>query len=174
MARTRHKHLQQELRKKYPPSEPCACEICVQYCARPGWWSVEEAAHVIRAGYADRMMLEVSPEHTLAVISPAFKGNEKFFALELYAGNGCTFLENSRCQLFGTGLQPLECRFCHHTRVGLGPVCHADIEKDWDTPAGRSLVVEWLKMNELWKLRHLCQIAWLSELDTVWKEQVHG
>ena len=31
------------LEEKYPPSEPCACEICRAYCARPGWWTVEEA-----------------------------------------------------------------------------------------------------------------------------------
>jgi hypothetical protein len=39
----------------------------------------------------------------------------------------------------------LECRFCHHDRRGLGPKCHADLERDWKTPAGRALVDRWIK-----------------------------
>ena len=40
-----------ELLEKYPPSEPCSCDICVNYCLRPGWWTVDEAKNAIRAGY---------------------------------------------------------------------------------------------------------------------------
>ncbi len=129
--------------EKYPPSEPCACEICVGYCARPGWWTVEEAARALETGYANRMMLEIAPELTFGVLSPAFKGCERSFATNQFAKNGCTFLENNRCELFGTGHQPLECRFCHHERHGLGPKCHVDLEKDWKTPAGQTLVEKW-------------------------------
>ncbi len=131
--------------EKYPPSEPCACEICVGYCARPGWWTVEEAARALEAGYANHMMLEVAPELTLGVLSPAFKGCERSFATNQFAKNGCTFLENNLCELFGTGHQPLECRFCHHERHGLGPKCHADLEKDWKTPTGQTLVEKWIE-----------------------------
>jgi hypothetical protein len=45
----------------------------------------------------------------------------------------------------------LECRFCHHDRLGLGPKCHADIERGWNTPAGRELVVRWSKETGFWE-----------------------
>jgi len=133
------------LPEKYPPSEPCACEICLGYCARPGWWTVEEATRALEANYEDRMMLEVAPELTFGVLSPAFKGCEKNFATNQFAKDGCNFLKDDRCELYGTGHQPLECRFCHHERRGLGPKCHADLEKDWKTPAGQALVEKWIK-----------------------------
>lgn len=138
------------LHKKYPPSEPCSCEICLAYCKRPGWWTVDEASRAIDAGYADRMMLEMAPERTFGVLSPAFKGCEVNFALADFAENWCTFLKNNRCELFSTRHQPLECRFCHHTRPGQGVLCHSDIEKDWNTSAGRALVVRWSKITGFW------------------------
>lgn len=131
--------------EKYPPSEPCTCEVCLGYCARPGWWTVEQAAHALDAGIGGRMMLEIAPELTFGVLSPAFKGCERSVATNQFAKNGCTFLKNDRCELFGTGHQPLECRFCHHERHGSGPKCHADLEKDWHTPAGQVLVGKWLQ-----------------------------
>lgn len=134
---------QDKLIGKYPPSEPCSCDICLAYCRRPGWWTVEEAAKAITIGHANRMMLEISPELTFGVLSPAFKGNEGNIALQIFAGQGCTFLKDNRCELFGTGAQPLECRFCHHSRLGLGERCHRAIEKDWYTQEGQKLVIRW-------------------------------
>ena len=160
MSCTRHRQASKGLKEKYPPSEPCSCDVCLAYCSRPGWWTVTEAARAIKSGYADRMMLEISPEQTFGVVTPAFKGCEGFFAIEEYSHNGCTFLKNKRCELHGTGLLPLECAFCHHTRTGLGPECHAEIEKEWNTPAGQELVVRWMKSTGLWKNRHLCQVKW--------------
>lgn len=112
---------------------------------RPGWWTVEEAVQAIQAGYGHRMMLEISPEMTFGVLSPAFKGCEANYALQTYARNGCNFLKDGLCELHGTGHQPLECLFCHHLRKGLGQKCHQDIEKDWKTPAGRILIMNWIK-----------------------------
>jgi hypothetical protein len=106
---------------------------------------VEQATRALEAGYANRMMLEVAPELTFGVLSPAFKGCERSFATNEFAKNGCTFLKKNLCELFGTGHQPLECRFCHHERGGLGPKCHADLEKDWQTQAGQSLVEKWIQ-----------------------------
>lgn len=133
------------LKERYPPSEPCSCEICRSYCIRPGWWTVEEASQAIKAGYGNRMMLEISPEMTFGVLSPAFKGCGGKYALQGYAHNGCNFLKNGLCELHGTGYEPLECLYCHHLRKGLGRKCHADIEKDWRTPAGQSLVKSWIE-----------------------------
>jgi hypothetical protein len=124
--------------------------VCVSFCQRPGWWTVEEAGRAIQAGFAGRMMLEMAPEATFAVLSPAFKGCEGNFALEPCAANGCNFLKEGRCELHGTGVQPLECRFCHHNRSGQGPLCHADLEKDWNTPAGRALVNRWGQLTSFW------------------------
>jgi hypothetical protein len=134
------------LPEKYPFSEPCTCDICLSYCARPGWWTVEEATWALEAGYGNRMMVEIAPTLTFGVLSPAFKGCEKNFAINQFAKNGCNFLKDDRCELFGTDHQPLECRFCHHERRGLGPRCHADLEKDWRTPAGQALVEKWIRL----------------------------
>lgn len=142
MSRHRSKR-KQTLPERYPPSPPCSCDMCRSYCKRPGWWTVTEAEQAIEAGYASRMMLEMAPGFNFGVLSPAFKGCEVKFAYNEYAARGCTFLVDDKCELHGTGYQPLECRYCHHERPGLGPICHADIEKDWNTPAGRALVVKW-------------------------------
>jgi hypothetical protein len=139
------------LSEQYPPSPPCACETCLTYCQRPGWWTVEEAAAAIAAGHAGRMMLELSPDKRFGVLSPAFTGNEVDFALDRFKTRGCTFLHERRCELHGTGLQPLECRFCHHDRPGEGAGCHAAIEKDWDSDAGRALVTKWARMTGFWE-----------------------
>lgn len=138
------------LNEKYPPSEPCDCRICISYCTRPGWWTVTEASAAVQAGYGVRMMLEMSPELSFGVLSPAFKGCELSFAEEIYSSQGCTFFHDQRCELHGTSFQPMECRFCHHDRPGLGPRCHADIEKDWNTSAGRALVVRWSNLTGFW------------------------
>lgn len=137
------RHSNKLLARKYPPSKPCSCNTCVSYCKRPGWWTVEEARQALRAGYANRMMLEISPDRDFGVLSPAFKGNESYYALQLFSGNGCTFLKNNLCELFNSRFQPLECRFCHHEREGKGKECHFDLEKDWHTGEGQELVMQW-------------------------------
>jgi hypothetical protein len=143
------------LERRFPPSEPCSCKVCVDFCRRPGWWTVEQAAKALAAGYADRMMLEVAPERTFGVLSPAFKGNEGNFALQIHARGGCTFLKDNLCELFGTGLQPLECRFCHHARQGQGPKCHAALEKDWHTKEGQDLIAKWNETTRLFERQGL-------------------
>ena len=146
------------LKEKYPPSEPCSCDICKSYCLRPGWWTVEEAEKAVYAGLAHRMMLEISPERNFGVLSPAFKGNESNYALQIFAKNGCTFYINELCELFETGLQPLECRFCHHDRKGLGLKCHLDIEQDWKTKQGRKLIVKWGNIIGFWRRQGLIMV----------------
>ena len=139
-----------KLSDMYPPSEPCRCDICRGYCTRPGWWTVRETERAIEAGLASRMMLEISPEKDFSVLSPAFKGNEGSIALNIFSESGCTFLVKGLCELYGTGLQPLECRFCHHSRKGEGIKCHADIGKEWNTPDGKRLIVRWGNLTGLW------------------------
>ena len=140
-----------DLAKKYAPSKPCSCDICLSYCQRPGWWTVEQAERAIHARYADRMMLEISPDLTFGVLSPAFKGNEANISLQVFARQGCTFLKENLCELFGTGLQPLECRFCHHSRLGLGKDCHSAIEKDWYSQKRQKLVIKWNEITRVFE-----------------------
>ncbi|MPN55403.1 hypothetical protein SDC9_203085 [bioreactor metagenome] len=90
------------------------------------------------------MMLELSPDRTFGVLSPAFSGCEGTFAFQEFAQNGCSFYQNGLCALHGTDLEPLECRFCHHERMGQGSICHAALERDWRSPAGQALVKQWL------------------------------
>ena len=139
------------LKEKYPPSESCTCDVCRSFCQRPGWWTVEEAEKAVDAGFAGRMMLEISPELDFGVLSPAFKGNESNYALKAFSKNGCTFLDNGLCTLYGTGFQPLECLYCHHTRKGKGLKCHTDIERDWKTRNGQKLIVRWGNVIGFWE-----------------------
>jgi hypothetical protein len=150
MARAKKKG-SRSLAEQYPASPPCSCEICLQFCKRPGWWTVSEAGRAIGAGHGNRMMLELAPDRSFGVLAPAFKGNEAKAALSIFSGRGCCFLNEGLCELHGTGHMPLECRFCHHGRPGQGPKCHADIEKDWRTPAGKTLVARWIKESGLWE-----------------------
>ncbi len=155
--RTACERIKEMLPDKYPPSPPCDCPICLGYCARPGWWTVSEAGKAIQAGLYTRMMLEMSPDRTYGVLSPAFKGCEGDFARQVYASCGCTFLKDEHCELHGSGFQPLECRYCHHERLGSGQQCHADIGEEWNTPSGRALVVHWTKLSGLWQRLQRCK-----------------
>jgi hypothetical protein len=148
----------QDLSVQFPPSEPCSCKICVSYCKRPGWWTFEEAGKAVQAGFSNRMMLEMSPERDFAVLSPAFKGNEVNYALQAFANEGCTFLKDGLCELFGTGLEPLECRFCHHDRKGLGIKCHSEIEKQWNSIEAKKLIVQWGNLTGFWQRQGLVMI----------------
>ena len=123
-----------DLLERFPPSEPCTCETCLAFCVCLGWWAVDEALQALDGGLCGRMMLEVAPDRTFGVLSPAFRGCEGLIATNKYALNGCTFLENKNCCLHGSVLLPLECRFCHHTRQGQGVLCHEALEKDWARP----------------------------------------
>jgi len=137
--------------EKYPPSKPCSCEKCRLYCLRPGWWTVEEATRAIEAGFQHRMMVEMAPGLKFGVLSPAFRGCEGSFAQNQYAKNGCNFLTGGLCEIHGTDLIPLECRFCHHDREGQGAQCHADIEKEWNTPEAQKLIGRWGKLTGFWE-----------------------
>ncbi len=142
------------LEQRFPPSPECQCAVCVGYCARPGWWTVAQAADALEAGYGARMMLEIAPEGTFGVLSPAFRGCEGGFALQEFAHAGCTFLVDGLCQLHAAGHVPLECRYCHHERPGMGVVCHAGLEKDWRSLAGVHLVERWSRARGLWQTVH--------------------
>lgn len=141
----KRKRLLLPLNERFPPSAPCSCAVCRAYCARPGWWTVDEASRALLAGYGPRMMLELSPDRSYGVLSPAFRGCEGTFALQAFAHNGCNFFHHGLCGLYGTGFEPLECRYCHHAREGKGMLCHDALAQDWLTPAGQALVRQWIQ-----------------------------
>jgi len=93
------------------------------------------------------MMLEFAPDFSFGVLSPAFRGNEGFFACQELAMSGCTFLIDGGCELFGRTFRPLECRYCHHSRPGAGEKCHLETAKDWRTRKGRRVAERWLNMR---------------------------
>ncbi len=132
------------LYRRFPPSEPCSCDVCRYFCHRPGWPLVSEARSAIESGLAGRLMLEFSPDRSFAVLAPAFRGNEAFFALAEYSVNICTFYSDGKCRIFGKPYQPIECRFCHHSRLGSGMACHEETGRDWNTAKGKRLVRQWL------------------------------
>lgn len=72
--------------------------------------------------------------------------------MQEFSKKGCAFLKELRCELHGSDLMPLECRFCHHERVGQGERCHADLERDWNSRAGRELVADWCRQTCLYDL----------------------
>ena len=129
----------------FPPSEPCQCEVCRSYCARPGWWTVKEFESVLLTPFYKRVMLEVAPEMTFGVLSPAFNGCENHFALQQFSKNKCCFFKNGLCELAEVQLMPLECRYCHHDRKGKGLDCHNAIEKEWHSAEGASLIESWME-----------------------------
>lgn len=139
------------LHEMFPASPSCNCEICRGYCQRPGWWMVSEATLAIRKGLSYRMMLEISPEVTFGVLSPAFRGCEMRIATNAFKSTCCTFSHEDGWELYQSDLMPPECRFCHHERTGMGQNCHEALENDWNSAAGRKLVVEWCNLTRLWE-----------------------
>jgi len=131
--------------EKFKASLACDCDICRDFCKRPGWWTVDQAKNAIKSGLAPRMMMEISPEFNFAVLSPAFYGCEGFIATQEGAQTGCNFQKDGLCELHNTEFLPLECAFCHHDRIGEGEICHKAIEDDWKTFRGQNLVRRWQK-----------------------------
>ena len=146
------------LQERYPPSESCSCKICSHFCNRPGWWTVEEANKAMNSGFANRMMLEVSDNLKFGVLSPAFKGNEGEYALQIFANRSCTFHKNGFCEIYFTDLMPLECRFCHHSRLGLGLKCHLEIEKEWNSEKAKRVIIKWGNLIGFWQRKGLMVI----------------
>lgn len=145
------------IEQQFPPSPSCSCEICKSYCIRPGWWSLNQAKSVIKNGYSGRMMLEISPGFRFAVLSPAFKGCEGFIAVNECSRNGCTFFCEGLCQLHNSDKLPIECAVCHHDRPGIGPRLHLQLEKQWNSKEGKSLVIYWMKKTGFYsKLNNYC------------------
>jgi len=91
------------------------------------------------------MMLEVAPDFSFAVLSPAFKGCEGYIAINEFASAGCIFYSGGLCEIHASDIQPLECRVCHHESQGMGPKIHRELENEWNTKKGQKVVINWMK-----------------------------
>ena len=136
-----------KLAELFTPSPACTCQVCKGYCQRPGWWTVDQVSSAINEGLAGRMMLEVAPDFSFAVLAPSFKGCEGLIAINEFSDEGCNFLTNELCELHGTKLQPLECQVCHHNSPGLGAKCHRELEKQWNSVRSQKIVKEWMLLT---------------------------
>jgi len=150
------------LPERYPPSEP-APATCAWPTGAAGWWTVEQADRALDA--------RVRPAHDagdgagddVRVLSPAFRGCEGGFAENRYARPGVQL--PGRQPLPAAWHRPPTARVpvLSHTRPGMGPKCHADIERDWHTPLGRALISEWGRRTASGPAaRHIRGRAWSS------------
>lgn len=141
-----------------PDSAPCSCSTCVGYCeSNPGWPTPSEAALLLDAGHAGRLMLDrwfaEDGLPDVDLLMPAARGYEgtrarhpSGLAILLEGGyrrGACTFLTGEgRCAIYGEPGRPVECRAAHHadrTYVGL----HRDVAATWHTDEGRAVVARW-------------------------------
>lgn len=132
------------LAQHYKPSEACNCAACVAYCLNlPGLWTLAQCRAALDTGLGPQMMLRLPPgKH--GILSPALRGCEGRLLDKTRIGRGCTFLQAGLCALHTTGQKPLECRVTHHSREKQSKACHMAIVAEWDSPAGKALVVEWI------------------------------
>jgi len=146
---------------KLKPSEPCTCEVCVGMCKRPGWPTPEEAARLMDAGLADRLMLDYwVGEPDIEVICPANPGYEGAHAWEpsgfvdalclIGSGfgrdnpllSGCTFFKNGLCEIHESGAKPIECRVGHHD-AAIPKGSHEQVAQLWTTDEAKAVVARW-------------------------------
>lgn len=127
--------------------EACACEECQAMCQRrPCWPTPIDAARLIEAGYADRLMIDWwfdrVASKTVFILTPAIAGRESSEAPAQPSGR-CTFLdEQNLCQLHALNLKPTEGQLAlcqNRTPEGL----HEQIGTTWDTVEARELIEQW-------------------------------
>jgi hypothetical protein len=145
----------------------CTCDKCKQACHNnPGWMTPAEARAAIKAGNADKLMLDyllASPENVF-VLCPASRGRGGDRAPnsdELYgdadflsrflgiASKGrCVFHEdNGNCALHDTDYKPTQCRD-DYLCTDEGPDNY-DMAKHWESAEAKALVREWMALVSL-------------------------
>jgi hypothetical protein len=118
---------------------------------RPCWPTPADAARLIDAGLAGRLMVDwwfdTGQDRTVWLLSPAIQGREARPAPAIPSGV-CTFLdERGLCGLHERGLKPTEGQLsmcAGRTPEGL----HERIGRTWDTPEGAALVKGWRATHE--------------------------
>jgi len=153
--------------------ESCTCEKCVECCKRaPGWMLPEEARGAMRAGMADKLMMDwFTPDseygnreniYSLCPATSAF-GSGGFGCGGTHApttdeifGNGfsifgrrqnpipCGLLKDNLCSIHDSGFKPIECRMVRGCTDD--NTTRREVVKSWDTDEGRAVIAEWKAM----------------------------
>ena len=136
--------------------ESCTCDICRRACLNPGWFSPDEAASVLHAGLAHKLMKDwiepceqVGNAERIYILAPASLGHEgknapeldDFFLYRIIGWNKgqCTFLNNGRCDIHNSGFKPLQCRGFFHGES----IDNYTMAKLWDNTTARAIVDVW-------------------------------
>lgn len=137
--------------------DSCACHVCTSYCIRtPGLPTPDEAANMLDAGLAPRLMLDwyVTDTDNVLILSPAAQayGGELAPPSPLFHGGlgRCVFLtkDDQRCELHNSGYKPWECRNAHHANTSRdGRGVREAIAALWDTDHGRGVVERWRELT---------------------------
>jgi len=131
----------------------CTCPECVKMCrCHPCSPTLDEAKQLIKAGYANQLMLKVwasqdDPQFAVVGLCPAIIGYELMVdPMKSYAGD-CVFLKSDRCILHDKGLKPLEGRFAtHDTTPEQEERVTKEIIKTWLTQEADDFLLEWERM----------------------------
>jgi Fe-S-cluster containining protein len=130
----------------------CSCKKCKEECRRlPGWFTPEEAAKAIEAGYAPRMSAVVQLHHKtsepITALAPSIAGSE---GKRYYHRMGrCTFLNHlDRCEIHQSGFKPVECRLGFSCRAHTCPT-ELEMFAMWNTLEGKAAVEKWRSRKDL-------------------------
>jgi len=140
----------------YTDAEPCDCGACADMCrANPGWPTPAEAALLLDAGHAYRMMLDWwEGDSPIYIVCPASDGYGGEKAPELgwfqTSKGPCVLLNaaRTRCSIYGQPGRPIECRHARHDRTSPADRrIHHDVAMAWDTDEGRAVVRRWAQLT---------------------------
>ena len=139
--------------KKILPENQCDCEECKAMCERrPCWPTPKEAMLIIKAGFADRLMLDywVSSPDDIEILCPAKAGSE--CQRSPFNPEGPCVLQNKNglCPLHSLGIKPLEGRLAYHGDKGeeagkASDMLHKAIAMEWNSKKGKATVAYWKK-----------------------------
>ncbi len=140
----------------YTDAEPCDCGSCADMCREhPGWPTPAEAALLLDAGHAYRMMLDWwEGDAPIYIVCPASDGYGGEKAPELgwfqTSRGPCVLLNaaRTRCSIYGQPGRPIECRHARHDRTSPADRrIHHDVAMAWDTDEGRAVVRRWAQLT---------------------------
>ena len=139
---------------RFKPSAPCSCKTCKGMCKRACWPTPQEAARLLDAGYANKLMLDAwiggfDNDHKdcylVCPATPGFGGRwapglgDDFDWFGAGLRGGCVMHgSDGLCELHDKGLKPFEGRVAHHSKDV--PRLHEAVARTWYSNEGRAVV----------------------------------